>query len=75
MEIESVLEKEKGKKLCLNIDGLIAAILLEMGFSPQAGRGIFIASRTSGLIAQAIEEAEEEKPVRRIDEKDISYKS
>jgi len=72
-EIETSIEKTKGKKLCLNIDGLMAAILLEMGFSPLAARGVFIIARTPGLVAQAIEEKETEKPVRRLDEKDISY--
>lgn len=72
-QVELILEKKKGKKLCLNIDGLIAALLLEMGFSPVAGRGFFIIARTPGLVAQAIEEKENEKSIRRIEEKDIHY--
>ncbi len=70
--IEKIIENKKGKKLCLNIDGLMAAILLEMGFSPIEGRGIFIIGRTPGLVAQCIEEKEENK-LRRIDEKEINY--
>jgi len=73
LEIESALEKAKGKKIILNIDGLMAAILLEMGFSALAARGVFIIARTPGLVAQSIEEKEEEKPVRRVDEEDINY--
>ena len=73
LEIEKTIEQQKDKKICLNIDGLIAAILLEMGFSPNIGKGFFIIGRVPGLVAQAVEEKENEKPVRRIDEEDISY--
>ena len=73
LKIEKLLEEKKGKKICLNVDGFMAAVLLEMGFSPEAGRGVFIIARTPGLVAQAVEEKENEKPVRRVDEEDISY--
>ncbi len=68
------LEAQKGKKLCFNIDGCIAAILLEMGFSPNMGKGFFIIGRVPGLVAQALEEIECEKPVRRVEEEEIEYK-
>jgi citryl-CoA lyase len=71
--IEAALEKEKGRKICLNIDGLAAAILLEMGFPPSLGKGIFIIGRAPGLVAQAVEEKENEKPVRRLEEGEIEY--
>lgn len=71
--IEQTLEKIKEKKICLNIDGLIAALLLAMGFKPYVGKGIFIIGRVPGLVAQSIEEKEYEKPVRRIEEQDINY--
>ncbi len=70
---EMALEKEKGRKICLNIDGLIAAILLEMGFPPSLGKGIFIIGRAPGLVAQAVEEHDTERPVRRLDESEIEY--
>jgi citrate synthase len=44
-----------------------------MGFSAEAGRGVFIIARTPGLVAQAVEEKENEKPVRRVNEEDIEY--
>lgn len=71
--IEKELEDQKGKKLVLNIDGAIAALLLAMGFTPKQGKAIFVIARTPGLAAQVVEEIENEKPVRRIDESDISY--
>lgn len=72
-EIEQEIAKQKGKKIVLNIDGLIAAILLEMGFTSNVGKAFFVIGRTPGLAAQVIEELENEKPIRRLDEKDIIY--
>ncbi|MEE2822244.1 MAG: citryl-CoA lyase [Acidobacteriota bacterium] len=71
--IETALAKEKGRMICLNIDGFIAAVLLAMGFPPALGKGIFIIGRAPGLVAQAIEEHDNEKPVRRLDESEIEY--
>ncbi|MCB9359070.1 citryl-CoA lyase [Candidatus Woesearchaeota archaeon] len=73
LDMEKEIEKQKGKKLVLNIDGLIAAILLEMGFAPEEGNGIFIIARLPGLIAHANEERLKEKPVRRLEEDEIEY--
>ena len=63
----------EAKRLPLNIDGIIAALLLEMGFNPKVGKGIFIIGRTPGLVAHVVEEALREKPVRRLSEKDVDY--
>ncbi|MBI2599142.1 citryl-CoA lyase [Candidatus Curtissbacteria bacterium] len=61
------------KKLPLNVDGIIAALLLEMGFDSKVGKGIFIIARTPGLVAHVVEEATREKPVRRLSEEDVEY--
>jgi citryl-CoA lyase len=71
--VETELVAQKGKTIPLNVDGAIAAILLDMGLTPLQGRGLFIAARAPGLVAQAIEELTTEKPVRRVDEADITY--
>ena len=72
--IESELEKQKGKKLVLNIDGAIAAILLDLGFTnPKIGKAIFALSRFPGMIAHTLEELENEDPVRRIPEDQIEH--
>lgn len=62
-----------GKRLPLNIDGIIAALLLEMGFDPKVGKGVFIIARTPGLVAHVVEEALREKPFRRLSESDVEY--
>lgn len=63
----------RGKKLPLNIDGIFAALLCEMGFNPKSGKGFFIIARTPGLVAHVVEEALREKPARRLTEKDVEY--
>lgn len=73
LAMEAKIEKLKGARLVLNVDGCIAALLLEMGFSPSMGKGFFIIGRTPGLVAQATEEQTREKPVRRVGEDEIEY--
>lgn len=63
----------RGKDLPLNIDGIIAAILCEMGFDAKVGKGIFIVARVPGLVAHVVEEATREKPVRRLEEDEVEY--
>ena len=71
--IEKELEKQKGRKLYLNVDGIIAALLLELGFPPEVGKGFFIIARTPGLVAHAVEEKTTEKPFRRLDSDEWEY--
>ena len=72
-DIEKEIEIKKGKKFCLNIDGTIAAILLDLGFDPSLGKAFFIISRTPGICAHVHEELNFEKPFRRLDKKDCQY--
>lgn len=71
-DLTKAIEKEKGKKLCLNVDGAIAAIISDMGFDYRLGKGFFIISRIVGLVAHAHEEMSE-KPFRRLDENSTEY--
>lgn len=71
-KLEDALAAEKGKRLILNIDGLLGALLLDMGFEPAQGNALFIIARTPGLVAHALE-AGQEKPVQRIPEDAITY--
>ncbi|OGE08879.1 hypothetical protein A3A60_00815 [Candidatus Curtissbacteria bacterium RIFCSPLOWO2_01_FULL_42_26] len=72
LEVEEKLSAG-GKKLPLNIDGIFAALLCEMGFNPKYGKGFFIIARTPGIVAHVVEEALREKPVRRLAESDVEY--
>lgn len=46
----------------MNVDGATAAIYSELGFAPELGRGLFVLSRSVGILAHAWEQRSE--PVR-----------
>lgn len=71
--IAEAIEKIKGKKLPINVDGAIAAILCELGFPPELGNAFFIMARIPGLIAHIYEEQTRMKPMRKIDPVDHEY--
>jgi citrate synthase len=52
------------KPLPVNIDGALAAVLHDMGFSPPFGRLVFIIGRVAGLTAEVAEELARERPMR-----------
>ncbi len=70
--VQQAIHDRLGKHLVINIDGAIAAILLDLGFPVAAGNGLFALARCGGMIAHIIEEYQE-KPVRRIDESEIVF--
>jgi citrate synthase len=58
-EVESLMQKRKGRKIPMNIDGATAVIYSELGFSPALGRGLFILSRSVGILAHAWEQSQQ----------------
>jgi len=62
-----------GKRLPLNVDGAIAAVLADLGFAAELANGFFILSRTAGWMAQVAEEVTREKPMRRIEQGAVDY--
>jgi citryl-CoA lyase len=73
LEIEKELEKQSGKKLPLNVDGCMAALLLDLGFDWRVSNGVFVIARTPGLVAQVDEERSREKPFRRLEPGEVKY--
>lgn len=71
--VEAELEKQKGKKIPLNVDGAIAAVCSDMGFDSRLSKGFFIIGRVVGLVAHIFEEWVREKPFRRISDEEIEY--
>jgi citrate synthase len=57
--IEEVLGRSKGTRIPMNIDGITAAIYLELGFPAPLGRGLFILSRSVGILAHAWEQKQQ----------------
>jgi citrate synthase len=71
--IEVELEKAMGKKLPINVDGAIAAIISDMGFDWRLGKAFFLLGRVAGLTAQVYEEQIEEKPMRKMFSVECEY--
>jgi citrate synthase len=66
-------EDQFGRLLPANVDGAIAAISADLGFSYELGNAIFLVSRMPGLIAHAHEERTRQEPMRQIDPKEHVY--
>ena len=66
VEIEKALKISLGKELPLNVDGAIAALLLELKIPKDIGNMFFVMARTPGLIAHIYEEKMRQKPMRKI---------
>jgi len=54
----------KIKRLPMNIDGVLAAILYDLGFPAEFGKFVFIIGRVAGLTAEVAEELGREKAMR-----------
>jgi len=64
MEALELEARARIKPLPMNIDGALAAVLHDLGFTPPAGRFLFIVGRVAGLTAEVAEEYAREKPMR-----------
>ncbi|RWC45685.1 citryl-CoA lyase [Mesorhizobium sp.] len=57
--VEADITRRKGKKIPLNIDGATAVIYGELGFPPPLTRGLFVLSRSVGILAHAWEQSQQ----------------
>jgi citryl-CoA lyase len=71
--VETELSASLGKRLPINVDGAIAAVISDMGFDWRVGKGFFLISRVAGLVAHAYEEIVREKPMRRLGNWNFDY--
>ncbi len=67
------LQETTSKSLPINVDGAIAALLVDLKIPPQLANGFFILARVPGLMAHAHEEKDRMRPMRRIHPTDHSY--
>lgn len=58
-QVEADISARKGKTIPMNIDGITAVIYGELGFSAELARGIFILSRSVGILAHAWEQRQQ----------------
>ena len=73
LSIGDAIEASIGKRLPLNVDGTIAAILGGLGFSSTVANAFFLMARVPGLVAHANEEVERNRPVRTINPAEAIY--
>ncbi len=71
--VENSLEELLGKRLPINVDGAIAALLCELDIPPEIGNAFFIIARVPGLVAHVHEEITRMRPMRKIDPQDYAY--
>lgn len=63
----------QGKKLPINVDGAMGAVLADLGFDPAVMNGLFMIARSAGMVAHAVEEQTRMRPMRKIDPVNHSY--
>ncbi len=54
--LERAWAEGRSRPVPMNIDGATAIIYSELGFAPELGRGLFVLSRSVGILAHAWEE-------------------
>ncbi|MGW0791191.1 citryl-CoA lyase [Streptomyces sp. NPDC002911] len=54
--LERALAKGRSRPVPMNIDGATAIVYSELGFAPELGRGLFVLSRSVGILAHGWEE-------------------
>ncbi|QKW35648.1 citryl-CoA lyase [Actinomadura sp. NAK00032] len=64
LEIERRLSSGRSRPVPMNIDGATAIIYSELGFPPELGRGLFVLSRSIGILAHAWEEKKQGRRIK-----------
>lgn len=72
--VEDALKMITGRRIPMNIDGITAVIFCELGFEPELGRGLFILSRSVGILAHAWEQKQRGRRIMGPMPKEIPYR-
>ena len=70
----SILKEVRGLDLPINVDGVMGAIIADMGMDPKLAKALFIFGRLAGLSAHYFEETLTQNPMRRIQFGQAEYK-
>ena len=70
---EEASEEVFGKRLGMNIDGALAAILLELGLDWRLGKAFYVIARPPGFVAHVFEEQTRERPYRDVGWRTVRY--
>jgi citrate synthase len=72
--VSGLFAKVRGMSLPINIDGVIGAVVADMGLPAEAAKALFAYGRTAGLAAHYFEEVATQPPMRRINFAEAVYK-
>jgi len=72
--ITKIFRRVRGINIPINVDGVIGAIVADMGLNPTLAKGVFIYGRIVGLSAHYFEEIATQPQMRRINFSDAVYK-
>jgi citrate synthase len=72
--VEVALKEIAKRHIPMNIDGITAVIFCELGFEPELGRGLFILSRSVGILAHAWEQKQRGRRIMGPMPREIPYR-
>lgn len=71
--LELAIERVARRRIPINVDGALAAIMLDLGYPWQSARAFMIVPRSAGLAAHALEERDREPGWRQIPLSEVTY--
>ena len=71
--VEDALSAGRAKRIPMNIDGATAVIYCELGLPSELGRGVFILSRSVGILAHAWEQTQQGGRIKGPQAKFLNY--
>jgi len=72
--VSTIFEQVRGMSLPINVDGVIGAIVADMGLDPAMAKAFFIYGRIAGLSAHYFEEVASQPRMRQINFSEAVYK-
>jgi len=72
-DVENATESIYGRRINMNVDGAIGALLCDLGMDPALGKSFFIVGRAPGYVAHAYEQMTKEKPFKAAEPEEITY--
>ncbi|MCE7745986.1 MAG: hypothetical protein GPJ52_12710 [Candidatus Heimdallarchaeota archaeon] len=73
-ELTEIFKQARGIDLPINVDGVIGAIIADIGLNPILAKAVFIFGRIAGLSAHYFEELISQPQMRRINFSEVVYK-
>ena len=73
LAFEAATDEAFGRRLAMNVDGAMAALLLELGLDWRLGKAFYVIARAPGLVAHVFEEQTRERPYRDVGWENVEY--